>query len=151
MELAVLTGYPLKASLLEEEALFSESYVLCVSPMHQFAKRESIRLEELSGENYVRRSHCEKGPAVMATIEERGISLNINLSTDQDEFARKMVGAGLGVSLLPVSQVRPPLCAIPLEDITISREIRLVHRKEKLLSPIANRVKNSISVDRLFV
>jgi len=133
MELAVLTGYPLKASLLEEEALFSESYVLCVSPMHQFAKRE------------------EKGPAVMATIEERGISLNINLSTDQDEFARKMVGAGLGVSLLPVSQVRPPLCAIPLEDITISREIRLVHRKEKLLSPIANRVKNSISVDRLFV
>ncbi|MEO9970188.1 MAG: LysR family transcriptional regulator [Hyphomonadaceae bacterium] len=144
LELAIVTAHPIRSNLLEGGMLYSEPYVLTVSPDHPLAERRGILLNEIEGEDYVQRTHCEKNAALKEMLEERNISVQLHLGTDQDDFARQMIVAGLGISIMPVSLVKAPLKAIPIEDVEMRRELRLVHRKDRLLSPVAIKVRDAI-------
>ncbi len=149
LELAIVTAHPIKSNLLEGGTLFSEPYVLTVAPDHPLAARDSVKLEEIEGLDFVDRAHCEKKEAILAMLEERNISIKEHLSTDQDEFARTMIAAGLGFGIMPLSLIKPPLKAKPFENMKLQREIRLVQRKDRLLSPVAIKVRDAIISGKL--
>ena len=144
LELAIVTGHPIRSKLLEGATLYSEPYMLAMPPGHHFYDRDKIPFEEIDGEDYVQRSHCEKRIALQELLEERNISVKLHLRTDQDDFARQMIIAGLGVGIMPLSLITPPLKAIAFEDVDMRREIRVVHRKDRLLSPAAIKVRDTI-------
>jgi len=148
LELAIVTGYPIRSKLLEGVTLYSEPYMLTVPPSHRFYDRDKIPFEEIDGEDYVQRSHCEKRTALQELLEERNISVKLHLGTDQDDFARQMIIAGLGVGIMPLSLITPPLKAIAFEDVDMRREIRVVHRKDRLLSPAATKVRDTIIANK---
>jgi len=116
LELAIVTGYPIRSKLLEGATLYSEPYML------------TVPLQEL--------------------LEERNISVKLHLETDQDDFARQMIIAGLGLSIMPLSLITPPLKAIAFEDVSMHRELRVVHRKDRLLSPAATKVRDTIIANK---
>lgn len=149
LELAIITAHPLKSGLLEGGALFTEPYVMVVSPEHPFAERKSVRLEDIEGQDFVDRAHCEKKAVFQQIFEERNISLKQHLTTDQDEFARTMISAGLGLGIMPLSLIKPPLRAIPFDDLNMKRELRLVQRKDRRLSPVAIEVRQAIVSGKL--
>ena len=149
LELAIVTAHPLKSNLLEGGTLFTEPYVMAVSPEHPFAERKSVRLEEIEGEDFVDRAHCEKKVAILQAFEERNISVKQHLSTDQDEFARTMISAGLGIGIMPLSLIKPPLRPVAFDDMDMQRDLRLVQRKDRLLSPVATKVRDAIVSGKL--
>jgi len=148
LELAIVTGYPIRSKLLEGTTLYSEPYMLTVPPGHRFYDRDTIPFEEIDGEDYVQRSHCEKRITFQELLEERNISVKLHLETDQDDFARQMIIAGLGLSIMPLSLITPPLKAIAFEDVSMHRELRVVHRKDRLPSPAATKVRDTIIANK---
>jgi len=49
---------------------------------------------------------------------------------------------------MPLSLITPPLKAIAFEDVDMRREIRVVHRKDRLLSPAATKVRDTIIANK---
>ncbi len=139
VELAIVTCNNMTGQL-DGRALYTEPYVLCAPPDHPLSSRDSIALDELKGAHFVFRSHCEKSASIQDELQNRDIDVQCHLMTDQDDFARLMIRAGLGVSIMPRSLVTPPLVAIRLDDAPIEREIRLAWWKERSVSPIARKM-----------
>lgn len=144
IELAVITEFPNNSALLTAHTLYTEGYVLAVPPDHHFYDREGVRFAELSDEGYVERMHCERVDYMREAMSNAEVNVKCHLSTDQDDFVKLMVESGLGLAILPEALVTPPLRAVPLSDIEVTRDVRLVCRKDRALSPIATKVRDAM-------
>ena len=81
--------------------LLREDYGLVVSLNHRFAFYESVQLSDLNGERFIVRTHCETFGSTTKLLAERGIRSQVVYRTDQDDRALALVGAGMGVALMP--------------------------------------------------
>jgi len=81
--------------------LLREDYGLVVGLNHHFASYESIQLSDLNGERFIVRTNCEIFDSTRKLFAARGIRLRIVYRTDQDDRALALVGAGMGVTLMP--------------------------------------------------
>jgi DNA-binding transcriptional LysR family regulator len=75
-------------------------------------------------------------------FNERRLKPNISMELESSEVLKRFVSAGVGVGFIgrsnALSDVKAKmLCALPIADATIKRDLALVHRKDKLLSRAA--------------
>lgn len=105
--------------------LLREDYGLVVSLKHRFANCESIQLSDLNGERFIVRTHCETFNSTTKLLVERGIRSKVVYRTDQDDRALALVGAGLGVALMPAIFDAPNVKKIPVRDFDAKRVISL--------------------------
>jgi DNA-binding transcriptional LysR family regulator len=105
--------------------LLKEDYELVVSLKHRFASYESIQLSDLNGERFIVRTHCETFNSTTKLLAQRGIRSKIVYKTDQDDRALALVGAGLGVALMPAIFDAPNVKKIPVRDFDAKRVISL--------------------------
>ena len=78
--------------------------------------------------------------AIDQLLEQKGISVDIRMTNDNIYTLKKVVAAGIGVSIVPVSSVDEEvvdgtLCRIKLRDINLSRPLALLKLKKNALSP----------------
>lgn len=144
LELALLSGANDNEARLEKRVLFSEPYVVAMSTDHPLAAKTNVSLNDLDGEGFVQRLHCEKVSDIMEQMAAREISPILRLMTDQDELARRMISAGLGLSILPKSLAEGALTTRPISDAEISRTVYLGWQAGRGLSVIAQEVRESI-------
>jgi len=85
--------------------LYDEEMVLAFGPGHPFAKRNGIRMEEIAGQRYVDRLHCEFRSTFTDFFADRGIEVEVAHSSEREDWIQHMVRAGLGVCLLPADSV----------------------------------------------
>jgi DNA-binding transcriptional LysR family regulator len=105
--------------------LLREDYGLVVSLNHRFAFYESIQLSDLNGERFIVRTHCEAFDSTRKLLAHRGIRSQVVYRTDQDDRALALVGAGLGVALMPAIFDAPNVKKVPIRDFDAKRVISL--------------------------
>lgn len=105
--------------------LLREDYGLVVSLNHRFAFYESVQLSDLNGERFIVRTHCEMFDSTTKLLAEQGIRPQVVYRTDQDDRALALVGAGLGIALMPAIFDAPNVKKLPVRDLDANRVISL--------------------------
>jgi len=86
------------------EVLGAEEMVVVAALDHPFAGRASVEVADLAGERFVH-YHAANGNSVWvdAFVAAHHTALNVTLRTFSPRTAAQLAGAGLGVSIVPVS------------------------------------------------
>ena len=139
---AACLALPLADERLHAEFLFEEPFVLAVPRGHPLTKRATIRLSDLEDESLLllEDGHCLREQA-LDVCALAGASERDGFRATSLETLRQMVAAHVGVTLLPVLSVKPPVPAseeitlIRFREATPSRRIALVSRRSAANAP----------------
>lgn len=138
---AALLALPINDDGLEMEPLFEEPFVLALPGNHPLVSKKTIRTNDLEGAELLllEEGHCLRDHALavcsLAHAHER-----VDFHATSMETLRQMVAADVGITLMPILAVKPPIAAT--ENIVIrhfehpapSRTIALVWRGSSALA-----------------
>ncbi len=116
---AGLLALPIHDDQLHVEVLFDEPFLLAVPHQHPMAEQDSLDINDLDNQHLLllEEGHCLRDQALdvchMAGAGERDGFRATSLET-----LRQMVAAGVGITLLPMLAVQPP--------VPVSSDIRLL-------------------------
>ena len=137
---AGILALPLHDEQLHLEPLFDEPFVLAVPRAHALASRASVPVSELDDRHLLllEEGHCLRDQALevcrLAGADERDGFRATSLET-----LRQMVAAGVGITLLPVLAVQPPvppspdIALVPFRRPAPHREIAMVWRRSSAM------------------
>lgn len=132
-----LLARPVRADGLEERPLFTEEFVLAVPADHPLAgSKDPVPISALTKESVLLldEGHCLRDQA-LSVCQLVGAEERSGFRATSLETLRQMVGAGVGVTLLPRLATRPPVlpaadvCILPLADPVPNREIAAYWRR----------------------
>jgi LysR family hydrogen peroxide-inducible transcriptional activator len=138
---AALLALPVSDENLEMEILFEEPFVLAMPDQHALADRESISLDDLSGTELLllEDGHCLREHA-LEVCALAGAHERVDFHATSMETLRQMVAAEVGITLMPLLSVKPPIARTenvtlkPFSDPVPSRTIALVWRGSSALA-----------------
>ncbi|MCK7592751.1 DNA-binding transcriptional regulator OxyR [Pseudomarimonas salicorniae] len=137
---AGILALPVGDDQLHVEPLFEEPFVLAVPELHRLAKAGPLRLEDIANESLLllEEGHCLRDQALdvchLAGAEEKAEFRATSLET-----LRQMVAANVGITLLPVLAVKPPVPRspaielVPFQGTAPSRRIAMIWRRSSAL------------------
>lgn len=136
IEIALLHDPSGTARAFRTEPIYREKYVVILPPGHQLAKRDGIRLTDVSGEPYVDRLACEMRDLVIEQAKDQGVELYASYRSEHEDWIQGMVLAGMGFAFMPEYSVTTHGLSIrPLIDPPVSRTISLAIAPGRPLSP----------------
>ena len=106
-------------------ALFEEGYKLALAHSHPLAGEREIRGEDLANDSMIVRSRCEVLSETSRHFTDRNVRPPLVYRTAQDERALAMVGAGIGVTVMPDSYFAADVVRIPMNGFTARRTVAL--------------------------
>jgi len=139
---AALLALPINDEGLEMEVLFEEPFVLALPGHHPLTKRSRITLNDLVGAELLllEEGHCLREHALevcsLAQARER-----VDFHATSMETLRQMVAADVGITLMPLLAVKPPIAVTGnvvirhFKNPAPSRTIALVWRGSSAFSP----------------
>ncbi|WP_373047281.1 LysR family transcriptional regulator [Vulgatibacter sp.] len=134
---------------------FSEDrLVVVVAPDHGFAKRQSVKLSDLDGINFVAFDRdIPTRRAVDKLLREAGAQVQLTTELDNVETVKRAVEIGLGISILPRAAVMQELnsgslVAIPIADGVFTRPISVLVRRGRSLSRSAEAFLDVLGGDK---
>ncbi len=138
---AAVLALPLHEDWLEAEFLFEEPFVLAVPEGHPLASQRDLRLSELGDQHLMllEEGHCLRDHA-LEVCSLAGAGEKEGFRATSLETLRQMVAAGVGVTLLPMLAVKPPVSAsdnirlLAFGNPPPSRSMALVWRKSSAMS-----------------
>ena len=149
---AALLALPIADEGLRVAVLFEEPFVLAVPEDHPLASKKTVTTEDLRGTELLllEEGHCLREHA-LEVCSLAGASERVDFHATSMETLRQMVAADVGITLMPVLAVKPPIAATqnvvikPFEKPGPSRTIALVWRTtsalgsffESLIEPMA--------------
>jgi LysR family hydrogen peroxide-inducible transcriptional activator len=134
---AGILALPVHDDQLHVEPLFEEPFVLAVPSSHPLAgSGEAVATEVMEGESVLllEDGHCLRDQA-LEVCHFAGAAERVGFRATSLETLRQMVAAGVGVTLLPILAVRPPvpmsddIRLIPFKTPVPSRQIAMLWRK----------------------
>jgi len=107
---AAILALPLHDDQLHVERLFDEPFVLAVPESHPFAQRDHLKTSELANENLLllEDGHCLRDQA-LDVCHMAGANEKPGFRATSLETLRQMVAANVGITLLPILAVSPPV------------------------------------------
>jgi DNA-binding transcriptional LysR family regulator len=111
-----------------------DKLVLIVPPFHRLATRASVKFEEALDEDIVSMPYGTSIPKLCRVAAERfGRRLRVRIEVTSFEGVRNMVGAGLGIGVLPEGSVVPyahsaPFCIVELDEPWSLRPLLIIAR-----------------------
>lgn len=105
-----------------EEPILHEGYALALPADHKLADREFIGPEEIASDVMIVRRHCEALSETSRFFTEHGVRPHFSFKSTNDERVLQMVGAGLGITVMPesyraVGVARPKLSGFGIERV----------------------------------
>ena len=149
---AGLLALPLEDDSLDYATLFNEPFVMAIPGSHPLAGKQVIDLSDLVESELLllEEGHCLRDQALevcaMAGAHER-----VDFHATSMETLRQMVAADVGVTLMPVLSVRPPIAATanvelrPFREPAPNRTIALVWRRSSPLGPLMKKLATCLS------
>ena len=136
LDLAVLNTLDGVADDLNVQKLYSEKYVVILPPDHHLATRDSLKLSDLSGEDYVDRLSCEMREMVMGVCESMSVELYARFRSEREDWVQAMVSGGIGFAFMPEFSVSlPDIIQRPLVEPAVARDVALVSMPGRPYSP----------------
>jgi DNA-binding transcriptional LysR family regulator len=141
-DLGVITYRPDDPAL-QSIVVYRDELALVVPPTHAHARRKRVRLSDLARESFI--AHHVESPyrrKVLETFRRRRVTLQMPVQLPTIEAIKMFVAMGNGVALLPALSVeselaRGELVRVPVPELAIERQLRLVHRRGATLSHAA--------------
>ena len=138
---AGLLALPINEDGLEVLTLFDEPFVVAVPDGHPLAEKDEIGLTDLESTELLllEEGHCLREHA-LEVCALSGARERVDFHATSMETLRQMVAAEVGVTLMPILAVKPPIADTqnisirPFKKPTPSRTIALVWRKSSALS-----------------
>lgn len=124
--------------------LFEEPLVLLAPSDHPLRSRKTITIEDLDGERFIARMHCENAAVLTRAAKRAGVRLRVVCRTFQDERAVALVERGYGVSIVPAHVASTQGVKISLSEPQLGRIVSL----ETLKSPHKPAVDRFIALAR---
>lgn len=134
LDFGVLTFQPAEAGL-KSVTLGQDELVMLVHPANPLARRREVAIAECARQTVVAHndpSHVRE--RVLRLFEQHHIPANILISLPSLEGIKRAVAMQLGVALLPrrcaeAEIQRGELVALPVREIRLRRQVRLIYRK----------------------
>ncbi len=138
---AAVLALPLQEDWLESEFLFEEPFVLAVPEGHALASQSDLAVDALGDQNLLllEEGHCLRHQA-LEVCSLAGAGEKEGFRATSLETLRQMVAAGVGVTLLPMLAVKPPvppsadMRLLSFRDPPPSRRLALAWRKSSAMS-----------------
>lgn len=147
IDLAIL-ALPLRHKDLELTPLRTEPVFAALPKNHPRAGAESISLKDLRGEPFVmlRDGHCFRDLTVAACSSAK-ITPHIAFESSQFSSVLAMVGAGVGISMVPEMAVDPgaDCCYARLSDVRARRTIVLATLRGRSFNRVQQAFRNQIT------
>jgi LysR family hydrogen peroxide-inducible transcriptional activator len=138
---AALLALPINVDGMDMEVLFEEPFVLAVPGNHPLCAKPAVELQDLTGSELLLldEGHCMRDHALdvcaLAGAHER-----VDFHATSMETLRQMVAADVGITLMPMLSVKPPIARTgnlnfrPFTGVAPSRTIALVWRNSSALA-----------------
>lgn len=119
--------------------LVSEELVVVLPVTHRLAARASVRIAELSGEEFISyREGARLRELLVSASRAAGFEPEIKLESNESARIRRLVARGMGVAILPQSDATAPgaeVAVVALTDPPLSRDITLAWREGRRHPP----------------
>ena len=144
---AGLLALPVHDEQLQVEFLFEEPFLLAVPETHPLARRDSLALKELANERLLllEDGHCLREQA-LDVCQLAGSGEKTGFQATSLETLRQMVAANVGVTLLPMLAIKPPVARsenihlLGFSDSKPSRQIAMVWRRSSAMAEFLQRL-----------
>lgn len=142
---AVILALPMEDDHITEALLYREPFYMAVSRQHAHAKRKSVGLSDLDGEDVLllEDGHCLRDQALAVCNSHNAVE-NTNFRATSIETLRQMVAANVGITLMPelaMTARGSGIKYIPFKGKAPAREVGLCWRgtstREALLQDMA--------------
>ncbi|RYF70989.1 MAG: LysR family transcriptional regulator [Comamonadaceae bacterium] len=135
---------PSAANDLHCEAILNDPFVLVAPPGHPLSARKSVRWSALDGQALVLLDHASGSRRLIDEALARHSAIcEVRQQVGHPTTVFRMVEAGIGISVMPALAVPSAglrsLAVVPLVP-RIERAIMLIRRRNRALSPLAERV-----------
>ena len=135
-----MLALPVHDDQLHSEFLFEEPFVLAVPGGHPMAQRDSLSLSELSEQKLLllEDGHCLREQA-LEVCRLSGANEKSEFRATSLETLRQMVAANVGMTLLPMLAVKPPVARsqnihlLGFSDSHPSRQIAMLWRRSSAM------------------
>ena len=132
---------PSEREALHCETILTEPFCLACPPDHRLAGKRQVRWTDLQGEALVLLDH-ESGSRrlIDRALAEHGVTCTVAQEVGHPTTIFRMLDAGLGISVIPTLALPPEgLARLAVRPLVprVDREIMLVHRRHRALSPMA--------------
>ncbi len=144
---AGILALPLQDDQLHIEFLFEEPFMLAVPQAHALASSKPLTMRDLANESLLllEDGHCLRDQA-LDVCHLAGAGEKTGFRATSLETLRQMVAANVGITLLPVLAVKPPVAAS--QDIRLlsfrapapSRRIAMVWRRSSAMSEFLSKL-----------
>ncbi|MBP8097828.1 MAG: LysR family transcriptional regulator [Arenimonas sp.] len=139
---AAVLALPLHEDWLETEFLFEEPFMLAVPGNHRLASHKDLQLSELADQNLLllEEGHCLRDQA-LEVCSLAGAGEKEGFRATSLETLRQMVAAGVGLTLLPMLAVKPPvpnsesIQLLSFKDPPPTRRLAMVWRRSSAMGP----------------
>ncbi|MFC3986271.1 MULTISPECIES: LysR substrate-binding domain-containing protein [Streptosporangium] len=145
-----VASQPIHADGLESARLLEEEVGLAVPSGHRLAGRASVGIEELAGESFVaaRGGHWQRR-LLERLFAARGLTPRVVCEADESGAIADLIGAGLGVGLVPAFARRAvwsvPLVWIAVDSPDCRRTLTLFWAADGHLSGAARLMRSAIT------
>jgi LysR family hydrogen peroxide-inducible transcriptional activator len=144
---AAVLALPLHEDWLELEFLFEEPFMLAVPKAHPLASRHDLQLSELIDQNLLllEEGHCLRDHA-LEVCGLAGAGEKEGFRATSLETLRQMVAAGVGMTLLPMLAVNPPvprsesIQLLSFKNPPPVRRLAMVWRRSSAMTPFLHQL-----------
>ncbi|MBP6749530.1 MAG: DNA-binding transcriptional regulator OxyR [Xanthomonadaceae bacterium] len=144
---AGVLALPLHDEQLHTEFLFEEPFLLAVPESHRLAGRDMLTMRDLAQESLLllEDGHCMRDQS-LDVCHLAGASEKNGFRATSLETLRQMVAANVGITLLPMLAVKPPVAPsrdirlVPFRDPPPTRRIAMVWRRSSAMSEFLSKL-----------
>jgi LysR family hydrogen peroxide-inducible transcriptional activator len=144
---AAVLALPIHDDQLHAEFLFEEPFVLAVPEGHELARRKGLKLADLSDQSLLllEDGHCLRDQA-LEVCHLSGAGEKTGFRATSLETLRQMVAANVGITLLPMLAVQPPVAQsenvhlLQFRGDAPSRRIAMIWRRSSAMAPFLKKL-----------
>ncbi|HEX7862567.1 MAG TPA: LysR family transcriptional regulator [Verrucomicrobiae bacterium] len=136
-----LVAYPVKDPKIEIVPLRKDKLVLICHPKHPLAKSDNVSLKDLAGQKFVAfEPDIPTRKAIDKALKDSSVEVQTAMEFDNIETVKRAVEIDAGISIVPASTItqevaKHTLEAIEIDNGALSRQLAVIHKKNKVLSP----------------
>jgi DNA-binding transcriptional LysR family regulator len=144
IDLAVIEGI-VRSDMITSEAFMEDEIGVFCAKRHPLSRRRSVTLTELSREALLlREPNSGTREYIESFFELEGIAIAPMWESTGTQTLVNAAANGLGVTVLPVALIKEvrnhdDLVRLNIEGVELKRQFRIIHHKNKVLSPALER------------
>ena len=135
-----IVAYPEESLKISITPFGSDRMVLIVHPCHRLAKKHSVNLKEIEGENFISFDQgIPTGEMLKKELARKGIQVKEQMTNENIDTLKRTVEVGLGISIVPSKTVKEEvkkdtLKAIELRDAGFVRPLGILTARGSALT-----------------